>query len=188
MKKTLPIKGFTLLEILVVLIIISISTGVVLLSVDVTGHQKARGFIRDVTFMMQYLSDEAILLGKPHAMQFDYKSRRVIPVVYTGQSWGSVKDVDILSWDQAIKIKLRADGVELEEAEDEEKEESSDGFFGSKFVKQKKELPKILFHTIGMWEPAGELEIIIDSIPHVKIIWTSGGKTTTEYMYQDETF
>ena len=182
------IEGFTLLEILVVVVIISVITTVTLFSVDVTGHQKARTFVKEIRFLMNNLSSEAILSGNPHGLQWERRSQKAVPVVYKGNGWSTASRMKSVGWRGFAKVSLFIDGVSLEEAEEEEKDVSADiRVVGMRRPKEKRRNPpEILFWSTGLWEPAGEIKIEIDSLPYADIIWTASGRTTIRYPDEDD--
>lgn len=171
--------GFTLIEVMIVVVIVSVATTVVLFSLDVTGQQKARTFVKELRFLMHNLSNEAILTGHPHGLQWERKSQTAAPVIYKGNQWSRASDMESVSWRGFAKAVLAIDGVELEE-EDGQSEHVVVG--EDKTEKNKSaNLPEILFWSTGLWEPAGEIRIEIDSLPYVSVVWTAGGRTALQY-------
>ncbi len=171
--KSITVRGFTLIEIMVVVIIISIVTAVALLSVDVTGHQKARTFAKELQFMMRHISNESVLTGNPYALEFDRKAQKLTPLVYISGAWRRATEIELLDWDPPMTIKMVADGIDLEEQE--ESDENT-----------KRILPKISFWTNGLWEPAGGMELLIEGLPYLNIVWTSSGKMEAKLPQENE--
>lgn len=182
------VRGFTLVEILVVLIIISVIATVTLMAVDVTGYQKSRAFVKDFRFLMRNLADEATLTGYPHAIQLDTAARAVKPVVFESGSWRPMADINALKWSDSMKVKMTVDGVDIDEFRENDDDEPEDDFLRGGFAKEKKNPPEVTFWPIGLWHPAGTIELIIDSLPYVKFTWTPSGKMTTEYPQHEEEF
>ena len=179
--RTASTAGFTLIEILVVVMIISIATGMALLSVDVTGHQKARTFIKEVRFLMHNLSNEAILSGNPHGLRWNRKAGTVTPLIYQSNHWKQAANMQKITWRGFATASLVIDGMVLDEIKDKAGDNKKKVLRGFNEEKKRPDLPAVLFWSTGLWEPAGEIKIEIEGISYADIIWTASGRTSVQY-------
>ena len=166
--------GFTLIEIMAVVVIISIAAAVAMLSVDVTGRQKARTFAKELQFTMRHISNEAVLTGNPYALEFDLRAQRLTPLVYSAGAWRRSAEVDALGWGKHFMMKLIVDGVDLDEQEESRADDAA------------RVVPKILFWTTGLWQPAGGVELLIEGFPYLRLTWTASGKMKMTFPREDE--
>ena len=178
--KATNLSGFTLIEILVVVVILSIVISTVLFSVDVTGFQKSRTFVKETRFLMRNLADEAILSGLAHGLQWQPVSRQMKPMVYRDGLWREVPKLDPVSWRGLAKVTLLINGLEIEQNKEEDQVSDSKAAENSSTNP-----PTILFWSTGLWDPAGRIKIEIDSLPYADIVWTMGGRITTKYPDED---
>ena len=65
-----PSRGFTLLEVMVVLVLVGILTSFALLSIGGGPHERLAEEARRLAGLMQLHQQEAILSGQPHGIQF----------------------------------------------------------------------------------------------------------------------
>ncbi len=165
--------GFTLIEVLIVVAIISVMTSVILFSIDLTGTQKARTLAKEIRFTMRYASDEAILTGTPHAIELSKNSRQLTVLTYAQGGWKKSQLTQAIKWGEAINISLVVGDAVVEE-----KDEDEEG--------GKSEKPYVLFWSTGLWEPTGGFRMTVDGLPYMELNWTASGKMEQNYLERND--
>lgn len=118
-------RGFTLLELLVVMVIIAVMTGFAVLSVGWERHEQARQEARRVRAVFDLAAQEAVLRGREIGVQFSGHGYRFLDVGSDGK-WFAADGKDELfrerSFDQDVELGLVSEGVTYDlSREDEDK-------------------------------------------------------------------
>lgn len=101
-------RGFTLLEILVVLAIIGVVTAGVLLSIDLTGHDPAlHTASRRLAALMRYARSEAELQTRDYGIVFDARGYQFVTYAVRRNEWRAVSE------DQSLRPRVLPSGVEV---------------------------------------------------------------------------
>ncbi len=99
-------RGFTLLEILVVLAIIGVVTAGVLLSIDLTGHDPAlHTAARRLAALMRYARSEAELQTRDYGVVFDRHGYQFVTYAVRRNEWRPVRE------DQSLRPRALPAGV-----------------------------------------------------------------------------
>lgn len=174
--------GFTLIEVMVVTIIISVIVAAVLFSVDITGGQKTRTAVSDVQLLMQGLSNEAILEGGEYGLRWERKGQRFVPVVGKGNGWspysgapGERPSFKPVSWKGVADAVITVDGAVFDE-----RMKDDENFYAGWDKEKASKAPLIRFLPTGLWEPAGEIEFFVGNRPYARLEWTAAGRMSFE--------
>lgn len=92
--KTHSQRGFTLLELLVVLVVVGVMLGVVSLNAAQSDHQKLQTDAQRLALLFQLARDEAIVRNRPTAFEADEHSYHFL--VRNGNRWEVMNDLDLL--------------------------------------------------------------------------------------------
>lgn len=178
--------GFTLIEVMTVVVIISIIVSSVLLSVDISGSQKTRTAVSDIQFLMRGLANEAILEGDHYGLKYDRARQRLTPVVEKNDQWsayssqgGERPDFKPVSWKGFAEAEITIAGVTIDE-----RSRDTDNFYSGGKEEEKKHARKnrlVEFWPTGMWDPAGEIRFFVSGEPYATIKWTAVGRLTFEH-------
>jgi general secretion pathway protein H len=87
-------RGFTLLELLVVLVIVGIMLGVVSFNALPSGRQRLQNDAQRIALLLQMAREEAIVRNRPIAFDAGPVSYRFM--VRGDQGWEKIRDVDML--------------------------------------------------------------------------------------------
>lgn len=171
--------GFTLVEVMVVVLIVSVMVGSVLFSVDLTGSQKLRTAVSDVQLLMRGLSNEAILEGRHYGLRWERRAQRFVPVVNNGGGWsgysgrgGERPDFRAVSWKGFAEIAITVGGIRFDE-----RFKDDEHFYAGR-DQEAAERILVEFQPTGLWEPAGEIRFFVASKPYASLEWTAAGKMT----------
>ena len=180
------VSGFTLIEVMVVVIIISVIVSSILFSVDLTGNQKARTAISNVQLLMRGLSNEAILEGNHYGIKWDRPQQRFVPIVDSGNGWstyssnkGAHPDFKPVSWKGFAEAMITVGGISFDERVKDE-----DGFYSGQDEEEIKSLskgPLVEFWPTGLWQPAGEIQFFVAKKPYATLRWTASGRMHFEH-------
>ena len=173
-----PARGFTLIEVMVVVIVISVIVASVLFSVDLTGNQKTRSAVSDVQLLMQGLSNEAILEGNHYGIKWERGAQRFVPVVETGRGWspysslgGNHPDFRPVSWKGFAEIAVTVGGTSIDE-----RVKDDENFYAARDREELGAGPLVEFQPTGLWEPAGEIRFFVGREFYAKLEWTAAGR------------
>ena len=86
--------GFTLLELLVVLVIMGIMLGAVSLNTMQNTHQRLQTDAQRIALLLQLAREEAIVRNRPTAFEADNKTYQFL--VFNENQWEKINDVDTL--------------------------------------------------------------------------------------------
>ncbi len=176
-------RGFTLIEVMVVVIIISVIVASVLFSVDLTSNQKTRSAVFDVQLLMQGLSNEAILEGDHYGIKWERAAQRFMPVVETARGWSAYSSgkgerpaFRPVSWKGFAEIAMTVGGTSFDgRLKDDE------SFYTGRDKEEELERPLVEFQPTGLWEPAGEIEFFVGGNLYATLEWTASGKMSLEH-------
>ncbi len=175
--------GFTLIEVMVVTIIISVIVAAVVFSIDLTGGQRTRTVVSNVQLLMQGLSNEAILEGGEYGLRWERKQQRFVPVVGRGRGWspysgspGERPSFKPVSWKGFADAVITVDGAVLDE-----RMKDDENFYAGWDQEKASKTPLIRFLPTGLWEPAGEIEFFVGDRPYARLEWTTAGKMSFEH-------
>lgn len=87
-------RGFTLLELLVVLVVIGIMLGVVSVNALQTNRQKLLTDAQRISLLLQVVREEAIVRNRPTAFEANATSYRFL--VKNENRWEEIRDLDML--------------------------------------------------------------------------------------------
>ena len=87
-------RGFTLLELLVVLVIVGVMLGVVSFNAMPSSHQALENEARRIALLLQLARDEAIVRNSPVAFEADGERYRFL--LRTNKIWGPLEKDDLL--------------------------------------------------------------------------------------------
>jgi general secretion pathway protein H len=87
-------RGFTLLELLVVLVVVGIMLGVVAVNALQTNHQKLQTDAQRLALLFQLARDEAIVRNRPTAFEASENSYHFL--VRNENRWDVINDLDLL--------------------------------------------------------------------------------------------
>ena len=175
-------RGFTLIEVMVVVIIVSVVVGSILLSVDITGSQKTRAVVSDVQLLMQGLSNEAILEGNHYGIKWERAAQRFVPVVETGGGWsvyttlkGERPDYKPVSWKGFAEIAMTVGAISFDG-----RFKDDENFYAGRDQEKGPQGPLVEFWPTGLWQPAGEIEFFVGKRPYATLAWTAAGRMSLE--------
>ena len=134
-------RGFTLVELLVVLVIIGVAGAAVLLTVPV-GRSETELESRRFAAQLRRASEEAILSGRPIGLDIDGETSRF--ATYAEQVWAPITDGPLAPGTFAAPVTVYADGAVLKPVE--RKSGSSDGEENDNLTL---EAPQFLFEETG---------------------------------------
>ena len=176
-------RGFTLIEVMVVVIIIGVIVASVMVSVDVTSSQKARTAVFDVRLLMQGLSNEAILEGNHYGIKWERKAQRFTPVVEAGNGWSAYSDLKgdrpvfkPVSWKGFAEVAMNVGGVSFDE-----RLKDNENFYAGRDKEEDTGKPLVKFRPTGLWEPAGEIEFFVAKKHYATLKWSVAGKVSFEH-------
>ena len=182
-------RGFTLIELLTVVLIISIIIGAGVLSVSVGDRSHAREQARRLISIMNALSDEAILTGRPYAMVWNQQSYRITPMcpnrdraedaprwvcsncpVCSHRDWAITLPrqwrlllADGSDHDFSFAKDLTALPEDYEYLEDQER--------------QRLQLRALVqLHATGLWQPSANIRIVFEDNQYLAFGWTATGR------------
>lgn len=89
-----PMRGFTLLELLVVLVVVGIMLGVVSVNALQSNHQKLQTDAQRLALLFQLARDEAIVRNRPTAFEASENGYHFL--VRNGNRWDVISDLDLL--------------------------------------------------------------------------------------------
>lgn len=113
-KESLANTGFTLLELLVVLLIIGISVTFITLTID-TRSGDVEIEAKRLAALLNLAQEEAILNGREYALQFDAKGYSFLELA--GSKWKEIEEDDVLrkrNLPEGIDIELVLEGEEVD--------------------------------------------------------------------------
>ncbi len=175
--------GFTLIEVMVVTIIISVIVASVLFSVDLTGNQKTRSAVSGVQVLMQGLSNEAILEGNHYGIKWERKAQKFVPVVANANGWsaysnatGDRPDFKSVSWKGFADVAITVGGAFFDE-----RIKDNENFYAGRDQEQGGNGPLVEFRPTGLWEPAGKLQFFVGKKLYATIEWTAAGRMQLAY-------
>ena len=174
--------GFTLIEVMAVVIVISVIVASVLFSIDLTGNQKTRTAISDVQLLMRGLSNEAVLEGNHYGIKWERKAQRFTPVVETGGRWsaysslgGDRPDFRSVSWKGFAEVAMTIGGTFVDE-----RLKDDENFYAGRDQEPESESPLVEFFPTGLWEPAGEIQFFVARDLYATLKWNATGKIELE--------
>jgi general secretion pathway protein H len=106
-------RGFTLLEILLVLFVISMSAMVVVMSLPGHSQQRAQRTVDRLYQRMQLLSEDAIYSGRNYGLYVDEKNHRFRFLMLTDKGWEPLKIpdfTDVVSVERDIHFRFDSGG------------------------------------------------------------------------------
>lgn len=80
-------RGFTLLEILLVLVLLSLSTVAVIATLPSSGKDEAKQYAMSLYQRLQLVNEEAILSGKDFGLRVDEKTSRLVFLALDDKGW-----------------------------------------------------------------------------------------------------
>ncbi|MAM70108.1 MAG: hypothetical protein CMP91_03050 [Gammaproteobacteria bacterium] len=101
-------KGFTLLEVLVVVFIIAIMTGLSFFALNQATDRRYTSQAEDFRVWLQQLSDMAMLEGAAYGVS--YAQEGLQPVVYYDYAWYRVSTPGVFRFNDAASLSLVAEG------------------------------------------------------------------------------
>lgn len=171
-------RGFTLIEVLVVSLLIAIIAGAVFFSFDLTERSQVRNVADRLQHVLRNLGNEAVLSGRICGVLWNDTS--VEPQCRT--SHGEVENMEDLlgglGWGRKMNLALLGENGEVlrpksrEEMEREAEEEEPDP---DKFY-------DIQIWPTGLWEPAGSVvfKSASNKIAYLLLSWTASGRMSLE--------
>ncbi len=104
-------KGFTLLEIMLVLVLVSVSAVAVIATLPTSESDQAKSYAQALFQRSQFLNDEALLSGVDYGIRIDERQNRYQLLTFDGQDWQpidvqSIPTLTELSSDVAIQLNL----------------------------------------------------------------------------------
>ncbi len=180
-----PVAGFTLIEVMVVMVIISIIVSSVLFSIDITGTQKTRTAISNIQLLMRGLANEAILEGEHYGLKYDRDQQRLTPVAERNSGWSVYSspgegrpNFRPVSWKGIAEAEIITLGVSI----DERRKDTANFYSGQREEDRKRAAqgPLIEFSPTGLWEPSGEMRFFVSGRMYATIRWTAAGRVTFE--------
>lgn len=171
-------RGFTLIEVLVVSLLIAIIAGTVFLSFNLTERAQVRDKADRLQHVLRNLGSEAVLTGRICGVYWQNTELQA----ECRTSDGEVEDMDRLlgqfSWGQQMQLAMYGDdGNKLyprdedeEEFEFEDEEENPNKFYD------------IQMWSTGLWEPAGSIvfKSATDKVAYLLVSWTASGRLSME--------
>lgn len=101
-------RGFTLLEILLVVLLLSVSSAAVMMTLPVSQSNQAKAVAQSVFQRIQLLNEEAILSGRDFGVSVDEKQRSLRFLVLTTDGWKLV-DKHLFNAELDIRSELTVD-------------------------------------------------------------------------------
>lgn len=189
--------GFTLIELIVVSLILSIIIGATIFSVSVGDRARAKETGQRLVSLMNALSAEAILNGQSYGLNWNPEGRYMEVICFDAEEerWvtlnrceagglleqiGSGKVLDLPDhWGMSFSVDLDTtpiarfgdvpgDGDEPAVEEDDEQSEDGD--------EEKELLPWVSFAPTGLWAPDGVVQILVNKRRQSAFRWTATGR------------
>ena len=203
------IDGFTLIELIVVTVIISILIGATVFSVAVSDRANAKEMGKRLTTIMHTLSTESILSGESYGLDWNESGRYIAVVCFNTEeekwlpleSCPSKQTVTEVFPNKQARLNLPrrwgmvfstdpesaplhefGDVPTKTDEQDELVPEVSDAATGDgqEGVEDKEEItPWVRFEPTGLWQPDGVIQIVIAEQYQIAFRWTATGRVNT---------
>ncbi len=166
-------KGFTLIEVLVVSLLVAIMAGAIFFSFDVGERNQVRNKAMHFRHVLRNLGNEAVLSGRMCGVKWDNVS--ATPQCRTAQ--GEVENMEsafgkVVWGDRMSLVLFGEDGAVLQPKTAEEKEAGGDE------EKRPDKFYDIQIWPTGLWEPAGSIlfKSASDKVAYSQLSWSSNGR------------
>ncbi len=139
-------RGFTLLEILLVLVLLSVSSVAVIATLPLSHKDEARAVAQSLFQRIQLLNEEAILSGRDFGLRVDEQTGQLQFLTLTAEGWQKLEKKQFnseLKVDPELELEFRLGGDAW--LKDDRLFEPGSLFDEELFAKEKKELPPQIF-------------------------------------------
>ena len=189
------ISGFTLIEMMVVVLIVSIIVGATFISVSVGERGRAKEVGKRMTTLMSTLSNESVLSGLSYGLYWDKRARiiRVLCFDTQAEKWvllskcSSAQQIRQLFPAAKVDIPLPSpwgmiftsdlEGVPFAEFGDVANAEYQDDIqVETEEEKEKEIMPWVRFDPTGLWQPDGIVLLLVQNQPQNAFRWTATGR------------
>jgi len=139
-------RGFTLLEILLVLVLLSVSSVAVIATLPLSQKDEARAVAQSLFQRIQLLNEEAILSGRDFGLRVDEQTSQLRFLILTAEGWQKLEKNQFnseLKVDPTLTLSFRLGGDAW--LKDDRLFEPSSLFDEELFAEEKKELPPQIF-------------------------------------------